>query len=282
MPTIKYTYSFSSLFYIKIQGVNMSRDRYFAGIDVGTSYIKAVIINAKNEIVGSYIKKSGADLQRSIATTFSGLNLDSNIIRDSIKHITATGFGRREVTIADSFKTEISSHAKGAFHYFPKKMTIIDIGGQDTKIIKTNAQGKTLSFKMNRKCAAGTGSFLEDIAYKLQISMSEMNKIAAKSTKDTPLSSFCTVFASTEILTRIKEGEKIEDMVRGAFETVARRVIEMDTLKNTIVITGGVVAYNDIILKILQKYVEKNILVPKKPQLCGAIGAALFAKETVE
>jgi predicted CoA-substrate-specific enzyme activase len=257
----------------------MSRDNYYAGIDVGTSYIKAVIIDEKNEIVGTSIEKSGADLQRAINKAFKGLILDANIIPESINKITATGFGRRKVSFANSLKTEISSHAKGAYHYFPKKMTIIDIGGQDTKIIKTNAKGKTLSFKMNRKCAAGTGTFLEDIAYKLNIPLNEMNKIAAKSTKDTALSSFCTVFASTEILTRIKEGEKIEDMVRSAFEAIARRVIEMDTLKNFIVITGGVVAYNNIIIKILQKYVKNKISVPKEPQLCGAIGAALFAKE---
>ena len=109
--------------------------------------------------------------------------------------------------------------------------------------------------------------------------MSEMNALAAKSSKDTALSSFCTVFASTEVLTRIKEGEKIEDMVKSAFESVARRVIEMDTLDNTIVMTGGVVAYNNVILKILSNHVGKKILTPPNPQLSGAIGAALFAKE---
>ena len=257
----------------------MAEDRYFVGIDVGTSYIKAVIINEKKEIAGSFIEKSGADLQKSITTAFKGLIADANISSNSIKHITATGFGRRNVSLADSVKTEISSHAKGAYHYFPKKITIVDIGGQDTKIIKTDAQGKTLGFKMNRKCAAGTGSFLEDIAYKLNIQLSEMNGLAAKSTNDTALSSFCTVFASTEILTRIKEGEKIENMVRSAFESVARRVIEMDTLEGTIVMTGGVVAYNGIILKIMGKHVGNDISTPPDPQLSGAFGAALFASE---
>jgi predicted CoA-substrate-specific enzyme activase len=132
---------------------------------------------------------------------------------------------------------------------------------------------------MNRKCAAGTGSFLEEIAFKLNIPMDEMNVLAGKSSKDTALSSYCTVFASTEILTRIKEGEKKEDMVKSAFESVARRVIEMDTLDGTVVMTGGVVAYNDIILKILSKQVGQKILTPPNPQLTGALGAALFAKE---
>ena len=106
---------------------------------------------------------------------------------------------------------------------------------------------------MNRKCAAGTGSFLEEIAYKLNIPLSEMNNLASKSDKEAALSSFCTVFASTEIITRIKEGERIEDMVKSAFESIAKRVIEMDTLLGIVVATGGVVTYNDILLKILSK-----------------------------
>jgi predicted CoA-substrate-specific enzyme activase len=257
----------------------MSKEMYFAGIDVGTSYIKSVIIDDKNEIIGSSIERSSSDLKKSINNAFEKAIADANISKNSVKHITSTGFGRGNVSFANSVKTEISSHAKGAYHYFPKKITIIDIGGQDTKIIKTDEKGKTLGFKMNRKCAAGTGSFLEEIAYKLDIPMDEMNNLAAKSLKDAALSSFCTVFASTEILTRIKEGEKKEDMVKSAFESVIRRVIEMDTLDGTVVMSGGVVEYNDIIQKILSKHVGKKILTPPNPQLTGALGAALFAKE---
>jgi len=252
---------------------------FFAGIDVGTSYIKSVVIDEKNEIAGSFIERTGSDLQKSINNAFVGLIVSSNISKNDIKHITATGFGRRNVTFADIVVTEISAHAKGVYHYFPKKITIIDIGGQDTKIIKIDSKGKILGFKMNRKCAAGTGSFLEEIAYKLNIPLNEMNKLASKSDKETSLSSFCTVFASTEILTRIKEGEKIEDMVRSAFESVVKRVIELGTLEDAVVITGGVVKFNDIILKILAKTIEKEILIPPYPQLNGAVGAALFAGE---
>jgi predicted CoA-substrate-specific enzyme activase len=258
---------------------NMSKEMYYAGIDVGTSYIKTVIIDKKNEITGFSIERSSADLQSSIDKAFKEAIADANVSQNTIKHTTATGFGRANVPFTDSVKTEISCHAKGAYHYFPKQITIIDIGGQDTKIIKTDEKGKTLGFKMNRKCAAGTGSFLEEIAYKLNIPMNEMNALATKSSKDTALSSFCTVFASTEILTRIKEGENKEDMVKSAFESVARRVIEMDTLEGTVVMSGGVVSFNDIILKILSKHVGKKILTPPYPQLVGALGAALFAKE---
>jgi predicted CoA-substrate-specific enzyme activase len=257
----------------------MSKGTYFAGIDVGTSYIKVVVIDGGNDVVCSGTERSGADLQMSITSVFDDTLAAANTARGDIKHTTATGFGRRNVSFADTSKTEISCHAKGAFHYFPRKITIIDIGGQDTKIIKIDGEGKRIGFKMNRKCAAGTGTFLEEIAHKLDVPMDEMNALASRSNKDVALGSFCTVFASTEILTRIREGEKIEDMVRSAYESVVKRVIEMDSLDDEIVMTGGVVAHNDIILTILRKYTGNEILTPPNPQLTGAFGAALFAKE---
>jgi predicted CoA-substrate-specific enzyme activase len=216
----------------------------------------------------------------SIESTLVDIIKTTNISKKAIQHITATGFGRKNVLFADSVKTEISCHSKGTFNYFPNKITIVDIGGQDTEIIKINDKGKILSFKMNRKCAAGTGVFLEEIMHKLDIPVNKMNILAKKSTKDVSLSSYCTVFASTEILTRIKEGEKVEDMIKSAFVSVARRVIEMDTLENKVIATGGVVAHNDIIIEILSRLVGKKILVPPYPQLIGAFGAALYAKET--
>lgn len=279
MPTIKYIYSFSFLHCFIFHGENMLKN-YFTGVDVGTSYIKVVIIDEKNKIIGTFIEKTSSNLKNSLTNAFKTAVSKAKIENDNIKHITATGFGRGNVSFANSVITEIKAHAKGAYFYFPKKISVIDIGGQDTKIIKIDEKGKTIGFKMNRKCAAGTGSFLEEISYKLSIPIDKMNILAAKSNKETALSSFCTVFASTEILTRIKEGEKTEDMIKSAFESVVRRVIEMDTLKDTVVVTGGVVQYNDIILKILGKYVRNEICTTPYPQLNGAIGAALVAKDT--
>lgn len=257
----------------------MFNEKYFAGIDVGTSYIKTVVLNQKKEIIGFSIVKSGTNLKESITTSFEKAITDAGLSQDLINNVTATGFGRRKVLFANSVKTEISSHAKGAYHYFPRKITVIDIGGQDSKIVKIDEKGKIIGFKMNRKCAAGTGTFLEEIAYKLNISLDEMNVLATKSTKDIPIGSFCTVFASTEILSRIKEGEKIEDMVKSTFESVVKRVLEMDTLGETVVMTGGVIAYNTFLLKIFSKFIENEILTPPNPQLIGAFGAALFAQE---
>jgi predicted CoA-substrate-specific enzyme activase len=259
----------------------MTNDMYFAGMDIGTSFVKAVILNKAQKIISSFVKRTGAFIEDSIQTSFEAAILNGSISKSLIQHITATGFGKNKVNFANSTRTEISCHAKGAYFYYPKKITVIDIGGQDTKVIKLNDDGKILRFKMNRKCAAGTGVFIEEIANRLDIPLIEMNNIAENSTTNIPLASFCTVFAKTEILTRIKEGEKIEDLVKSAYESVIRRVIEMAELEDTIVLTGGVIAYNKIIAKILKRELNAEILIPPNPQLIGAIGAALFAIESV-
>ena len=257
----------------------MAVNNYFVGIDVGTSYVKAVIINNIKEIISSFITRTGTSIVNSSKLAFENVISNAKLSKSAIKHITVTGFGKDKIIFADSKKTEISCHAKGAYHYFPKKITVIDIGGQDTKVIKLDDKGKILRFKMNRKCAAGTGAFIEEIAYRLDIPLKELNNLAAESTKNVPLASYCTVFAKTEIISRIKEGEKVEDLIKSAFDSVIRRIIEMSELEGNLVLTGGLIAYNSIIGEILKKEIGAEILIPPNPQLIGAIGAALFARE---
>jgi predicted CoA-substrate-specific enzyme activase len=258
----------------------MAVDSLFAGVDVGTSFIKAVLIEAEGGIEGRSVVRLGADLQPSLEKAFQGLLKDAGIAREGIQHVTATGFGRKNVGFADDVKTEIACHARGASFHFPGRITVVDIGGQDTKVIRLDDQGKRVGFKMNRKCAAGTGTFLEEIAAKIQIPLDEMNGLARKSGNDVALNSYCTVFASTEVLTRIKDGERVEDMVKSAYASIARRVVEMDALVGTVVLTGGVVAYNDIMIDMMEKHVQGSVLSPPESQLCGALGAALLARES--
>jgi len=260
----------------------MSNKIFFIGIDVGTSYVKSVIIDDNKEILSSFIKRTGTSIENSSKVALEEVISRASLPRAAIKHITATGYGKNKVFFANTDKTEISCHAKGAYHYFPKKITVIDIGGQDTKVIKLDEKGKIIRFKMNRKCAAGTGAFIEEIAYRLDLPLKELNNLALNSTSNAPLASFCTVFAKTEILTRIKEGEKVEDMIKSAFDSVIRRIIEMSELEGSIVLTGGLIAHNSIIGEILKNEIKADILIPPHPQLTGAIGAALFALENYE
>ncbi|MCK7504764.1 MAG: acyl-CoA dehydratase activase [Desulfobacterales bacterium] len=182
--------------------------------------------------------------------------------------------------IARDTRTEIGCHAGGCYHYFPTAITIIDIGGQDNKVIKLDAAGRRTSFKMNRKCAAGTGAFLEEMAARLDIPLERMNDLAARSTDMVKLGSFCTVFSATEVLENIRHGKKIEDIVKGVFFSVIRRVLEMDAMTENVVMTGGRGRAQP-----LHGAHDGGAHRPDpsgsriKPQLTGAIGAAIYAMD---
>jgi len=251
---------------------------YFVGIDVGASTTKAVIIDEEKKVLGYSLTYSGADFKAAAEQVFEESQKKARREGPN-KFVVATGYGRRNVPFADKSRTEISCHARGSFFYFPHAHTLIDIGGQDNKIIRVNDSGKRTGFKMNRKCAAGTGAFLEEMANRLQIKIEKLNGLAEKSEKDIQIGSYCTVFSATEILTRIREGVEIKDLVKGIFGSVIKRALEMDPLEGNIVMSGGVVAYNPFLVSMFEKKLGKKIFVPSHPQLTGAFGAALYALE---
>ena len=248
----------------------------FAGIDVGASATKCMIIDESKNELSSAVKRTGMSLRKVANEVFEESLKVAGIDSDGIK-VVATGFGRKNVEFADSIRTEISCHSKGCYHHFPRALTIVDIGGQDNKVIRTNVEGKIIDFKMNRKCAAGTGAFLEEIARRLAVPMEEMNGIAESSTQETEIGAYCTVFTATEILSKIREGEKQEDIVRGVFGSVIKRIMEMDPLIGDVVLTGGVAAHNEILFDLLEEALGREVLKPPKPQFTGAFGAALYA-----
>jgi len=254
--------------------------RYFAGLDCGTATTKAVIIDRNRDILGSFVRRSGANLMESAESALNEALKRAGLERADVGIIFATGFGRRSVSFAQESKTEISCHSTGCYYYYPEEITVIDIGGQDNKVIKLDASGRKTSFKMNRKCAAGTGAFLEEMAYKLDIPVSELEGLARRSTAGTELGSFCTVFTATEVLDRIRGGERLEDLVRGLFNSVAKRILEMERLTGRVIMSGGVVAYNPIVAEIISERAGVDVEVAPHPQEMGAFGAALFAAES--
>ncbi|TEU04247.1 MAG: ATPase [Candidatus Aminicenantes bacterium] len=252
---------------------------HFAGIDVGASTTKAVIIDKNKEILGHSVMYSGADFKAAAEKTYEEAGKQAQKKAQDEYFIVSTGYGRRNVAFADDSMTEISCHAKGSFFYFPQAHTLIDIGGQDSKVIRINNEGRRTGFKMNRKCAAGTGAFLEEMANRLKIKMSKLNELAEKSEKNVEIGSYCTVFSATEILTKIREGVAVSDLVKGIFHSVIKRAFEMDPLEGEIVMSGGVVAHNPFLISMFEEKLGRKVFVPSLPQLTGAFGAALYALE---
>ncbi|MFO7712985.1 acyl-CoA dehydratase activase [Desulfosarcina sp.] len=257
-----------------------SNSAYFAGADVGASRTKVVIIDAEGFMVGYHVDRSGTDFTATADHCLAEALAMANIEKDQILRTISTGYGRKNVSYAHDHRTEISCHGKGCFHYYPFAITIIDIGGQDNKIIKLDDTGRRTAFKMNRKCAAGTGAFLEEMSPRLDIPLSEMNDLAAASTDMVKLGSFCTVFSATEVLENIRRGKRVEDIVKGLFFSVISRIKEMDAFTEKVVMTGGVVAHNPYLVEMTQELINRPILVPVLPQFTGALGAALYARET--
>jgi predicted CoA-substrate-specific enzyme activase len=252
----------------------------YAGVDVGSTTTKAVIINQGGAVVGTASRTSGTDL-----TAAAGECLKEALEtagEPAPSHLVATGYGRNNVAGADISITEITCHGRGAYHSFPEAITVVDIGGQDTKVISLDTTGQRVGFKMNRKCSAGTGVFLEEIARRLDVPLEDLDNVARSSERSAPLNSYCTVFASTEMLSRIRAGEAREDLVLGAYESVVRRVVEMADLTGTLVLTGGVVAYHPIVAELMANETGATVKVPADPHMVGALGAALAARELAQ
>lgn len=262
----------------------MGRDKnlkalYYAGVDCGTTTTKAVVIDSTRRILGSHVRRSGANLLESAQEALAEALQSAGLDREELALIVATGFGRRSVSFAQESKTEISCHSRGCHYYYPEEITVIDVGGQDNKVVKLDASGRKISFKMNRKCAAGTGAFLEEMAYKLGLPVSDLEGLARRSTQGTELGSFCTVFTATEVLDRIRGGERVEDIVRGLFNSVAKRILEMERLRGRVIMSGGVVAHNPIVAEIISERAGVKVEIAPHPQEMGSFGAALFAAE---
>jgi predicted CoA-substrate-specific enzyme activase len=255
---------------------------YYVGIDIGASRAKLVLVDGRRQVMAKSVRSSGVDYVATAERCLAEALASAGLPRSAMVRSVSTGYGRDNVPWAQDTMTEIACHAKGAFHHFPRPITVVDIGAQDSKVIHLDADGRRTSFKMNRKCAAGTGAFLEEIAHRLDLPVAELNGMAERSTKEVTLGSFCTVFTATEILERIRAGEKVEDIVKGAFRSVVKRILEMDTPQGALVLTGGVVAHNPILVRLMGESFGQEPLVPPDPQFAGALGAALFALEAAD
>lgn len=254
---------------------------FAAGIDIGASATKAALVDGQGALQGSAVLRSGVDFAASAAQAYAQALAQAGLTAPEVGRVFACGYGRGNVAFAQETRTEIAAHAAAAYHHFPQALTVVDIGGQDNKIIKVDAQGRRVSFKMNRKCAAGTGAFLEEMALRLNVGLEEFDGLAKNAQGEVTMGSYCTVFTASEVLARIREGVAVEALVKGLFRSVLKRVLEMDTLDETVVMTGGVAAHNPYLVSMLAQELGRPVLTPPHPQLAGAEGAALLALKSL-
>jgi predicted CoA-substrate-specific enzyme activase len=253
---------------------------YFAGVDIGSTMTKVMIMAEDGRTCSRVIGPTGAEHRRLANKVMEEALQQANLPFDEISYVVATGYGRVNVPFADRQITELTCHAKGVSTLFPNVRTAIDIGGQDAKGMKIN-QGNLVDFAMNDKCAAGTGRFLEVISDALGIKVEDLGKISLKATKKVEISSVCTIFAQQEVISQLSEGTPLEDIVAGLHDAIAGRVVRMVKrlkIEPDVVLTGGV-AKNVGVVKAIRENLGCEILVPEDPLLSGALGAAILGKE---
>jgi predicted CoA-substrate-specific enzyme activase len=253
---------------------------YTAGIDIGSISTKAVIMR-DGQLLASRVILTGYNAENAGKKVFDAVLDDLQISASAITRIVATGYGRKGLAMADKSITEIMCHATGARYLNPLIRSIIDIGGQDSKAILLDDHGKVANFAMNDKCAAGTGRFLEVMARALEVDLDEFGRMSLKADLSARISSLCTVFAESEIISLIAKGEKRENIIAGIHESICVRVLAMANrigIKSPVMMTGGV-AKNIGVVRAFEKAIGSPIEVSDYAQVNGAIGAALLAQD---
>ncbi|NOY55887.1 MAG: 2-hydroxyglutaryl-CoA dehydratase [Actinobacteria bacterium] len=256
---------------------------YAAGVDVGSTQTKAVIIDEDGKIAGRSLIDTGANVVKAAESSFLAALEAGNISEEEVNYVVGTGYGRYRVTFGNTQVTEISCHGRGAVHLFPNTRTVVDMGGQDTKAIAVNAVGEITDFCMNDKCAAGTGRFLQAAASALDIPLDDLGPLSLQSRKSVKISTTCTVFAESEVLAWIGKGKKIEDILWGVHKSIAARsasLMRRVGINDEITFTGGV-SRNDGMVKALSDRLGKPLNVSADCHYIGALGAALFALDHV-
>jgi predicted CoA-substrate-specific enzyme activase len=253
-----------------------------AGIDIGSITTEALLFDKEKGIVGYNILQTGADSRKAAESALERVLADPGKSASDVSFIVSTGCGRKRANMAQQAVTEITCIAKGVNFLFPEARTIIDIGGQDTKVIRVDGSGRVVEFEMNDKCAAGTGRFIEVMAKALNVDLDRIGDISLNHKKEVAISSICTVFAESEVISLVSEGEELEDILYGIHKAIADRTMGLITrtggMEKEVVMAGGV-AKNIGVVRALEKVLGAPLTIYREPQIVGALGAAILALE---
>jgi (R)-2-hydroxyacyl-CoA dehydratese activating ATPase len=251
------------------------------GVDVGSTQTKAVILDDDRTIRGRSLIDTGANVPKAAENAFAAAAADAGVPAGAVAYVIGTGYGRYKVTFGHAQVTEISCHARGAQYMFPGTHTVLDIGGQDTKAIRVGENGQVMDFCMNDKCAAGTGRFLGAGAFALDIPLGELGPLALGARNPVKITTTCTVFAESEIISWLARGKKAEDVLMGVHQAIAARsmsLIRRVGVEQEVTFTGGVTR-NVAMVQILEELLGSKLNVSPDAHYMGAVGAALFARD---
>ena len=258
--------------------------RFAAGVDVGSTQTKAVLIEESAGIVGRVLVDTGANVTKAAERAFAVLCAEAGVEGRDVGFVVGTGYGRYKIAFGNAQMTEISCHARGAHHVFPNTRTVIDMGGQDSKAIRVGENGEVLDFVMNDKCAAGTGRFLANAAEVLGITLDDVGPLSLRATRPVKITTVCTVFVESDILSYLAQGKKAEDILGGVHLAIAKRTVSLArriSMEPAITMTGGV-ARNEGMVRALEDVLGVKLQVSTESHFTGAIGAALFALERLD
>lgn len=263
----------------------MAERGYFLGVDVGSLSCDGALLDEQQNIVASLVLPTGVSGSSTAEHLRQQLLETAGIDGRAILSTVSTGYGRERVSYANKAVTEITCHARGAHFFFPSTTVVIDIGGQDSKAIRIDSRGKVLDFVMNDRCAAGTGRFLEVMARALEIELIDMGRLSLTASSSCQISSICTVFAESEVVSLLAQGTAVDEIARGLHDAVARRTISlMQRVRpqptDFVTLSGGV-ALNAGVVHALQKSLNMSLSIPPQPQIVGAVGASLIARDHI-
>ncbi|MGI5891764.1 MAG: acyl-CoA dehydratase activase [Bacillota bacterium] len=267
------------LFIEEKKNVNITQSDYTAGIDIGSTTTNVVILKGGKKLVSALVIPTGTKGSSSAERAFYQAIEMAGISEQHIANTVTTGYGRANITFRGKDVTEITCHAKGAYFLDPAVRTVIDIGGQDSKVIRLTSSGEVKDFVMNDKCAAGTGRFLEMMAHSLGLDLAAMSTQGLKWGEEITISSMCSVFAESEVVSLLADNKRIEDIIHGLNKSVASRIFSLIKrlgMQGRYMMTGGV-AQNAGVVKEIESMLGKKIIIPQQPEICGALGAALIA-----
>lgn len=260
--------------------------KYTIGIDVGSTYTKALILNNDHEVISKAINRTGFKLDQAARKTFTIALENGNLLEDDISYVVATGFGRQQVSFRDIAVTDITASARGSTFFYPNTKTVLDIGGQTMKASRLDQTAKIKSFRLNDKCAAGTGAFLEKTAFYMGYSTEEIGPLASTSKDPMPISGVCAVFAESEVINHLSHGSAPADIMYGAIRSLVNRSIQLMKrvkMEPEFTLVGGILRF-ETMGRVIQEHLDSEVNVPSPDmvQYISAFGAALLGHLRLE